>query len=359
MAKSNEYVLTILLVFSVISLIFINYQIYGPIEVKTPTNVQIDSLNGIVRLNSLTLKQKLAQMVVVTGHSEERDNFNDMLVGGVYFGAMESKEYFESAISNYKVSSIIPPFITVDLEGCWNPFSKFQKFPALKDITSAADAYNVGYEEGIFMKSLGVNMDFAPVVDIEDNIWKCRCFTGTLEEKSLKIESYINGLQDAGVIATSKHYPGKTLSSNDPHSSLAYATVNSDDLRLFDVSIGSNVGAIMISHLLVDGVIKSGDKPVTVSSSVISFLKSKYSGLIISDDAAMLGLKNHYVSKEQMYIDLFKAGNDIVIDLGIRSKELDLMLDGVVTAVENGEILLEQIDESVMKILTAKGLKVE
>lgn len=357
MARSNEYILTILLVFSIISLLFINYQTYGPLDVETPTNVVIN--DGVVKLDSLTLKQKIAQMVVVTGNPENRDDFNDLLVGGVYFGAMESRDNFNSAISNYEVNAIIPLFKTIDLEGCWNPFVKFQKFPALKDITSAEQAYNVGYEEGVFMKSLGVNMDFAPVVDIEDNIWKCRSFTGTLEDKSLKISSYIKGLQDAGIIATSKHYPGKTLSSNDPHSSLAYATIGSDDLHLFDVSIGSNVGAIMVSHLLVDGLVKSGERPATVSKEVISSLKERYSGLIISDDAAMLGLKKHYVSKEQMYIDLFKAGNDIVIDLAIKPKELDFMLDGVATAVKMGEIPLAQIDSSVTKILVAKGLKVE
>jgi beta-N-acetylhexosaminidase len=359
MLKLNKDILvTILLSFVIVALFFLNIEKSKAIEIEEPKNILFDKSTNTLHLNSLTLKQKSAQMVVTFERAENRETLQKMLIGGIHLGAKYTKGQFVDAVSYYQEDAIIPFFITIDMEGCINPFENFQKFPSLREIGDKQEAYQVGYETGELLKYLGFSVDFAPVLDLNDTIWNCRNFLGTPEEVAEKANYYIRGLQENGVIATSKHYPGKTLIIGDPHRKLVYANIEENDILPFEKTIESNVSAIMISHVIVTGSVDSGLMPSVVSEKLVSGLRERFQGLIITDEIRMLGLKNYYTDTDKMYVDLFKAGNDLILNFDTNPSNLHHMISVVENAVRNGEISEEKINDSVARILRAKGINV-
>ncbi|OYT57009.1 MAG: hypothetical protein B6U68_02435, partial [Candidatus Aenigmarchaeota archaeon ex4484_14] len=248
---NKDIYLTILLMIITVSLLFLNIGKTKSIDIEKPSNILFDKSTNTLYLSSLTLKQKIAQMIITYENSENVDVLQNMLIGGIYLGAKPTKTDFIDTINNFQNNATIPFFVAVDLEGCENPFENFQKFPTLREIETKEEAYQVGYEEGKLLNELGFNINFAPVLDLTDTIWNCRNFVGTPEEIAEKGANYIKGLQENGIIATSKHYPGKTLSIKDPHRFITYATIDRNDILPFETAIENNVSAIMISWVIV------------------------------------------------------------------------------------------------------------
>jgi len=284
LSSNKDIYLTILLTAVIFSLLFLNIKKAKHLDIEEPTNIIFDKSTNTLYLDSLTLKQKIAQMIVAYGKDEN--------------------------------------------------------------------------EEGKLLKELGFSINFAPVVELTDTIWNCRNFVGTPEEISKKANNYINGLQKNNIIATSKHYPGKTLSIKDPHESIIYATIEKGDLLPFEMTIENNVSAIMTSWIIVNGSVESQGKPSGASEKLVNGLRNKFTGLIITDEINMLGLKNYYDNVDRMYIDLFKADNDLILNFNKDPKVLFRMISVIEDAVKNGEISEERIDQSVIRILNAKGINV-
>ena len=329
------------------------------LTILTLPEASYDAETKVVNLTEWTLKQKIGQMTMVLAKNDNGDFYKKLNVGGVFMGAKETSWGFIGNTKLYQTNfTVVPLFITTDLEGCTNPFEAFQQFPASKDIETEDRAYELGLEHGSLLKKLGFNMNFAPVVDLEDNIWDCRAFPGTSEEIARKSVAYVRGLNEHEILATVKHYPGKTMEVNDPHTDQSFAEINEDDLYPFEVNMKNNVDAVMLNHLVVSGVVNSGSKPTVVSETITQNLRQQYSGLIITDEIHMMGLKKFYSDKDQMFVDLFKANNDIVLNLNKEIEDIYQMICAVEKAVKKGEISEERIDESVTRILETKGIAV-
>ena len=309
-----------------------------------------------INLNSLTLRQKIGQMIFVLAKVEHKDLLQNMNIGGIYFWEKNSKDVYKNEIDYFQASMEIPFFVGIDLEGCWNPFSSFKEFPAFKDVDNEQEAYRIGEEKGVLMKELGFSINFSPVVDKEDKIWGCRSFSNNVEGNSA---SYIRGLQNQGVIATAKHYPGNTLIGKDPHIDVAFSIVDEEDLRPFRWAINNGVKAIMINNLITSGEIDSEHKPSVVSGNVIRTLSKDFNGLILSDEVGMAGVSDFYTDERKMYIDLVNAGNDVILDFRTEPWHLYKIISIIEDGVKTGEIKEEKIDESVIKILKAKGFEVK
>ena len=328
------------------------------IAIERPDNILYDSEAGTIRLDSLTLRQKISQMVITYGNEGNKDFIQNTLMGGVYFVSKPTKQDFIDTTAFFQEDAIIPLFISADLEGCWNPFIKFYKSPTLSQIETKEEAYVLGMEHGQILKDAGFNLNFAPVVDLEDNIWECRSFKGTLEEISEKAAYYIRGIEEKGIMSSAKHYPGKTLLTKDPHKHIAYATIEEKDLFPYEYAINGSVSSIMISHIIVQGMVDSEGKPSVASEELVNGLRKTYDGLIITDEIRMLGLADYYEDIDQMYIDVFRADNDIILNFDDDQATLYHMIVVVEDAVNRGEISEERIDSSVTRILEAKGLEV-
>jgi beta-N-acetylhexosaminidase len=324
-----------------------------------PDQPSIKIYGDVIDLDSMNLEQKIAQMIVVHGGLWNLEPWRSMELGGIHLFAMQDSGLYKDIISKFQRDMQIPFLVTVDLEGCWNPFSNFKTFKAVSEIDDIGDAFKKGREEGQFLKELGFSVNFAPVVDLNDEIWKCRSFPGDEEEISELAEAYILGLQKEGIIATAKHYPGKTLVVKDPHKQLVVADISQEDIYPYSyLSERGDVASVMVSHIITSGAVNSAGVPSVVSESAINGLKNKFNGLIISDEINMLGLKDFYPTLDEMYVAVFKAGNDIILNFNEDPNEIYRMIQVVRQAVEDGVIFEEQIDGSVKKILEAKGFRV-
>lgn len=316
-------------------------------------------INGAIYLDSLSIEQKIAQMTIVHGAQWNMEQWKKLQIGGIHLFAMKEAQLYQNVISEYQKEAKIPFMVTADLEGCWNPFSYFQNFTPLSEIKTMEEAYVVGKEEGRFLKSLGFTVDFSPVVDLKDEIWDCRSFIGSKEQISELAGAYIDGMQSEGIMATAKHYPGKTLVIKDPHKYLVSAEISEEDVYPFKILAGTpDLKGVMVSHIISEGVVSSEGKPAVVSVSIMGGLKNNFSGIIFSDEVNMLGLKDYYSSMDEMYIAVFAAGNDLVINFNDDPNEIYHMIQVVSQAVTEGKIDSKQIDASVIKILQAKGFKV-
>lgn len=365
----KDIIITSILLVTIIILIFFNIKSTGVAYLESPDNVVYDINTRTLEYDSLTLKQKIAQMFIVYGEEENRLTFQKMMVGGVFFDSRPSKFDFERSIYGYQKYSRIPMLITLDLEGCRNPFENFATFPTFSEIETVEQAYQVGLEEGKLMKELGFNMNFAPVVDLEDEIWGCRSFPGTPEEIAAKANAYIKGLNESGILAVAKHYPGKTLVNRDLHVESSFVEITEDDLIPFERVVEENVPAVMISHAVATGAVDTFTKPSVVSQPLISDLKNGFigngfTGLVITDEIGMLALRNHYTDETGwinyglMFTELFDSGNDMILVFDREPKRLYEFIGHIEKAVKRGEISEERIDESVKKIMAAKGITV-
>ncbi len=312
----------------------------------------------IVSLDSLTLEQKIAQMIVVSGSLSNLKVWKKMQLGGIHLFAMAKEDLFRDKIIQFQDEMVVPFFVTVDLEGCQNPFAAFHNFTAASEVATEGVAFEKGSYEGEYLSSLGVTINFAPVVDLEDTIWKCRSYPGDAKQIADLSEAYVLGLQKESVAATAKHYPGKTLVVQDPHKFLVAADISPEDIYPYS-QLKSSVKAVMVSHIIAWGEVDSLGIPSVVSAKVISTIRSQYDGLIITDEINMLGLRNFYKSNEEMYLAVFKAGSDVILNFNEDPNEIYRMIDVISKAVDRGEISEQRIDDSVRRILTAKGFTVE
>jgi beta-N-acetylhexosaminidase len=324
-----------------------------------PEQPNLSVVDGAININSMTLEQKIAQMVVVHGGMHNLEPWKNMQLGGIHLFAMAEPELFSGVIDQFQEGMAIPFFVTADLEGCLNPFAAFHESTPVSEIFTVGEAYQKGSDEGKLLKEIGFSLNYAPVVDLEDQIWKCRSFPGDEKKVSELAEAYILGLQSQDIIATAKHFPGKTLVANDPHKGLVIAEIDQVDLFPYDyLSKKTDVGGIMVTHVIALGEVNSEGEPSVVSQQVVGML-GDYGGLIITDDTMMLGLRNFYDSVDEMYIAVFNAGNDLILNFDEDPNEIHRMIQVVKSAVESGKISEEQIDISVKKILNAKGFVVE
>ncbi|MFH1801741.1 MAG: glycoside hydrolase family 3 N-terminal domain-containing protein [archaeon] len=314
--------------------------------------------NNIINFNSLTLKQKIAQMIIVRGDESEED-FTKLNMGGVHLDRQKSAEEYKEKIRNYYDNSKIKLFVTTDLEGAWTPFAGFRKeyfFPAISEIKTKEESYEIGLKHGIVLKELGFNMNFAPIAEFEDDAYGGRVFSGTKEEIKDKLENYIRGLQE-NVFGVCKHYPGKGMIKNT-HKRADEQEISAEDLELFGHCFENNISAVMIGHQIVTGKINSNKKPSSVSEEVI--LNIPEGILVISDEVNMMGLKIFYLfNKRKLYRDLINAGENVILDFKLDSKSAYNLIEKIEKDVTEGLISEEKINLSVKKILKAKGYELK
>lgn len=310
-----------------------------------------------INISELSLDEKIGQMVMARTEATSPQVLK-LNLGGIFLFNQKSEAEYKSIIDYYKDNSKISPLVAADMEGYWNPFSSFYQSKTFGEINTPEEALSLGKEHADIMKRLGFNLDFSPVVEERNTVWPGRSFKGTHTKIKEKVKNYINGLQSNGIMATAKHYPGGSM-LKDPHIWKVRYNLTIEDLDLFQTAIDNNVSAIMIGHPIISGVLDSKGKQATVSPEIISYLRQNFHGLIITDAINMLGLQWSYLFKyKQLYIDLVKAGNDIILDFSSPSL-IKRRMDALKLEVKKGNIPEKRIDESVERILQAKGYEVK
>lgn len=320
-------------------------------------------------LASMTLEEKVAQMFIVRCPAEnataiaEGHQFGGYILFGRDFKE-QNKDSIKTTIAGYQSVSKIPMLIGVDEEGgtvvrissnknfravpFWSPQALFREggFELV-----ASDAK----EKSILLKSLGVNVNFAPVCDVSvdpsDFIFK-RSFGHSADLTSQYVTTVVNEMNGVGMGSVLKHFPGYGNNA-DTHTGIAvdergYDAFVSIDFLPFQAGIAAGAGSVLVSHNIVKAM--DPEAPASLSHNVHKILREDlgFNGVIVTDDLAMGAIKQ-YLPDASVAVTAVQAGNDLLICTNYGEQ-----LPKVVEAVRNGIISEERVNESVTRILNWK-----
>jgi beta-N-acetylhexosaminidase len=268
----------------------------------------------------------------------------------------------------------IPILTTADFEGgvgyMLNGATRLPRAMAIGATRDTGLAYRAGKlsaEEG---RALGVAVDFYPIVDVNNNarnpIINIRSFGEDVKLVSQMAQAYIRGVQDGGMIATAKHFPGHGDTATDTHLGLAViehprSHLDQVELPPFKAAIDAGVGAVMTSHIvlpaldsgMVEGISQQVRAPATLSRSILTGLlrdEMNFNGLIYTDSMSMFAIAQN-VPPDRAAALAVKAGADQVL----HSPDDDAAFRGIKAAVQSGDISEAQITRSVERVLAAKA----
>jgi beta-N-acetylhexosaminidase len=242
-------------------------------------------------------------------------------------------------------------------------FPQIMAYGASGDPTMAERVGQITAEEA---RSLGIQIAFAPVADLNDNpnnpVIGDRSFGDDPVAVSAMVESYIRGAHSMGMLTTAKHFPGHGNTATDSH--VEISTVNGSLNRLNDIelapfraAIAAGVDAIMLAHVRVPALEPDSHLLASTSRRVIQdYLRGKlgFRGIVISDALEMRGLTEMYKTdadpEARAAVDAVKAGVDVIMLSGHGHK----VFRAIVKAVQTGEIEESRIDESVARIMSLK-----
>ena len=325
-----------------------------------------------VTYNSLTQDEKLGQLFIVALYNnkgEEHINSVRELVINEKLGGLilmqDDAEKHINLVNEFQSRSKIPMMIGMDAEwGLYQRIAAAHKFPWAMTLGAIQDKKlitEMAAQIASDAKRMGVNWDFAPVVDVNTNpnnpIIGNRSFGSEVQNVVLSAEAYAKGLQDNNVLAAIKHFPGHGDTNTDSHLDLPVVShnlqrLNDVELAPFKALMDRGIGGVMVAHLFVPALEKEKGVPASVSHSIITgILKEKYGykGLIITDALNMGAVAKKYKPGELDAL-AFKAGNDIMLfSEGVKEgKRL------IQAAIDKNEIAQNRVEESVKKILLTK-----
>jgi beta-N-acetylhexosaminidase len=330
---------------------------------------------GIER--NMTLEQKLGQMVIVefygaTLNSDLQQMIQDNQVSGVLIenknGNAQSRDQLIALNQAMQQQAHIPLFISTDFEGGYvNELRLITgERPSEAAIGATGNPY-YAYDQGLSaaqtLKSLGLNVNFMPIVDVLTNPnnpgLPDRTFGSDPALVTSMGQAYLKGLTAGGVVGCLKHFPGLGAATVDPHLSLPYVNRSLDQLNKVDLVpyrtlIGEGlVPMVMVTHILNPQL--DPKLPASLSPAVVTDLlrnRLNFNGVIISDTLWMGGISNTYPLARAAVLAV-KAGEDLL--LGPRGlAETRTMLTGLRQAVQKGDLLMSQIDDAVHRILQLK-----
>ena len=348
---------------------------------KDPDNKEkadITSKNEKVEemLEKMTLEEKVGQLMMIgfsgTEKSMEVQEFiEEKHIGGIiYFDRNMSSPKQVAELSNTLQESAensrfsLPLMVAIDQEGGAITRMREQVSPIpsqqkLGEKATAEEVYQVAKLNGRELEAMGINLDFAPVLDLSKK--DSRSF-GTDPKKVHQYgEKVIQGLNEASVTGALKHFPGNGRSEIDPHVETSSVEANQLDLENSDIypfkeiikEVDNDKFFMMVTHIKYPAYDK--EKPASLSKVIIEDLlreKLGYKGIVITDDMEMGAVKNYFSFKD-MGKEAILAGVDIVLVCHEHPHQLEVY-NGIIEAVNKGEIPMERIDESTRRVLTYK-----
>ena len=284
-------------------------------------------------------------------------------VGSLIFfqGSLDSHV---KALNRLQASSDIPMLIAMDLEWGLNMRIKDgMKFPYQMTLGAIKDdslIYKMGLEIANQCRRIGVHINFAPVVDINTNpnnpVISYRSFGENKLRVVSKAKAYMHGLQDGGVIAVAKHFPGHGDTDVDSHLDLpvinhSIKRLEEEELYPFKGLVDDSVEGLMVAHIHIPAYDSVPNMPGTLSKNVVDIARNDlgFKGLIFTDALGMKGVTKHYSSAEIAKMS-FKAGNDILV----MPENFKEAYNAIKNAVIANELSMKELDDKVRKILMAK-----
>ena len=322
--------------------------------------------------NSLDLREKVGQLFMPMVFSSQTDKEHQEIIrqikenkiGGLIFS--KGGPIRQAKLTNeYQAASKLPMLISIDAEwGLGMRLDSTVSFPwnmTLGAIKNNKLIKQTGYNIGEHCKRLGIHFNFAPVVDINTNpknpIIGNRSFGEDRDNVANKSLAFMEGMQEAGVLASAKHFPGHGDTETDSHETLPTIRFNEqriDSIELYPYKqlIKNNLASVMVAHLNIPSLESRDGFPSTLSENIVTnILKKKleFKGLIFTDALNMKGASN-FSKSEDVDLAAFKAGNDMLLISGNIGKGIDKITE----AYNSGDITEERLAHSVKKVLMAK-----
>lgn len=342
------------------------------VRLNTPIFENVGSAWADSVFNTLTLEQRIAQLFMVaawsnkgTAHQMEiRQLIKEHGIGGlIFFQGGPSRQ--AALLNEYQSISPVPLLVGMDLEwGLAMRLDSTIRYPrqmALGAIQDNALIEQMGADIAEQMKLIGTHVSFSPVVDVNNNaanpVINSRSFGESKENVAAKGVAYMRGLQQNGILANAKHFPGHGDTDTDSHYGLPLipfdrARLDSLELYPFRELIRSGVGSMMVAHLSIPQLDSTQDLPSTLSPKVVNGLLKEelgFRGLVFTDAMNMKGLAEHFEPGEADVLAL-KAGNDVLLFPGDVPKAIEM----VKQTISNGTMLESVVDDACLKVLKTK-----
>ncbi len=337
-----------------------------PFVIDTSTH-WVDSV-----FRSLTLRERIGQLMMISAYSNQGlDHITSIAgiiqkynIGGVIF--MKGSPVRQAIFTN-QIQAIAKTPLLIAIDGEWGlsmRLDSVKPFPRQMMLGAVSDEgliYDMGVEIARQCKRLGIHINFAPVVDINNNpknpVINSRSFGEDKKQVLRRAYAYMSGMQDNGLIVTAKHFPGHGDTETDSHYGLPVLNfsrkrLEQNELYPFKHLIDLGLTGIMIAHMHVLAINPSLAVPATLSKEIVTDLlieKYGFKGLIFTDAMNMGGVTSTYQSGEAALM-AFKAGNDIILF----PPDIEKAIKRIETAVENNEIDVKEIDRRCKKVLGAK-----
>ncbi len=347
----------------------------------TPVNTTEESVqesdNFKEQLLGMSLDEKIGQLVIVgldgyTTDEHARQMIEEYNVGGFILFKSNIKSSHQmlellNSLKSINQANKVPLFLSVDEEGgrVSRLPGEFLKIPSNKIIgklNNSSVSYKVGSIIGEELKAFGMNMNFAPVLDINSNpknpVIGDRSFgTGPDLVSKLGVQT-MQGLQSQNIIPVIKHFPGHGDTSTDSHVGLP--RVNNDlkrlrsfELRPFADAIENGAEAVMVAHILLPKI--DPENPASFSKTIISDILRRdmeFDGVVITDDFTMGAIVKNY-NIGQAAVKSILAGSDIVLVCHDYEKQ-KAVISALKNATQSGLLPMKRIDQSVSRILRLK-----
>ncbi|NJD04708.1 MAG: beta-N-acetylhexosaminidase [Ruminiclostridium sp.] len=330
------------------------------------------------QINSMTLKEKIGQMVIVGLEGYKTDENAMMMIktyhvgGFILFGRnVEDPDQLLALINSLKTinsESKAPLFISVDEEGgrisrMPDEINKLPSNEAIGRINKSDFSYKIGNLLAEELSLFGFNMDFAPVLDIFSNpknsVIGDRSFGPDAGIVSRLGTQTMKGIREGGVIPVVKHFPGHGDTLIDSHVGLPSVDYDMERLAGFELvpfkeAIDNQAEAVMVAHILLKKI--DPEYPATLSKTVITDVlrnQLNFKGVVITDDMTMGAIVENYDIGDAA-VKSVNAGSDIVLVCHEHKNRISV-LEALLNAADNGVISEKRVNESVYRILKLKN----
>ena len=322
----------------------------------------------------LSIDERIGQLYIVALYTNKDQNHisgvrklvEQERIGGIIL-MQDDAEQEIALVNEFQKKSRVPMLFGMDAEwGLYQRIKTAHKFPWAMTLGAIQDnnlVYEMASKIAEDAKKMGIYWNFAPVVDVNTNpknpIIGNRSFGSDVQNVIAKSLAYAQGLQDNGVLAAIKHFPGHGDTDVDSHLDLpvvkhSLERLNKIELAPFKALMDKKIGGAMIAHLYVPQLEKGKNIPASISYDIVTNLlknKFRYEGLVITDALNMNAVAKKYPAGE-LDLRAFKAGNDVLLF----SQDVPTGKKLIKEAIQKGEISEKRLEESVKKILKTKYL---
>ncbi len=324
-------------------------------------------------LNSLTADERIGQLFMVAAYSNKGASHSkaieklikDYKIGGLIF--MQGGPLRQAHLQNkYQAMAKTPLLIAMDAEwGVAMRLDSTEKFPrqmTLGAIQNDSLIYAMGEEVAQQFNLMGMHVNFAPVVDVNNNrnnpVINSRSFGEDRDNVARKGIAYMHGMQDHHVLANAKHFPGHGDTNSDSHETLPVikhnrSRLDSIELYPFRKMIDAGLGSMMIAHLYIPSLDSTKNLASTLSKPIVTDLLRRemgFEGIVFTDALNMKGVSAFYEPGE-VNVKALLAGNDMLLF----AADVPTAITKIKAAIKVGEITQEEIDQRCLKLLKAKA----